>query len=755
MVFPGRGLEKSVSVSDGESDSGCSTQTDARHELPPELEYTLGCPSGFSLLLELMTQSPQRQTTRDVLDVNIGSEIKGPGQRLGKDDFETSRVGLELGDVKKFENYPDCEGSTEVIENADMRILLYQDNELNLKTIDPGRYNFEVSGGRNGLKECALYSTKSEFPVGISRIHDGNGPIGSLVSSQTTPIYDLQIYSGFGSKMNNIQRKISFEEDKSVEHNKRRYSLSESEEDQPIDYSQLSSRRKENRNEQTQEDVCHIPDQETTTYGDGQKIKVVKLSETINHTAKKTIASPATTKKYEFILSPKMDSNGNIVLAQSHKLSSKPAQLGAEQDWRGQGNEVLNSPVYKLPTNDNCSPSVKYEQVTPPVSLAQGRCDPKQKTALDIAKAKFEPPQENAGVSKAPATYHPKLKYLLAVSQHNRTNLNDDERQVSSAAATSSNPPYQQSLLFSQEKNAQAEMFVKLNDSNENVNTRSEVGKDQRIPSYEIFHTHTIAPNSNRNNTSVFIINPASTYKTCTSLIDASRGSLVSDKRQQTPDIHSQRISSSPSQISNSFNGSHSSDHFHEEKAQDTCESMYPTSPGRPLSPASLRDQQSALSELLFSTNRKPGVDPYACVDCAKRYSTSSNLARHRQTHRSVCDKKARKCPHCEKVYVSMPAYSMHVRTHNQGCECPHCGKKFSRPWLLQGHIRTHTGEKPFGCPQCGKSFADKSNLRAHIQTHSTEKPYICGRCGKAFALKSYLYKHEESSCMRGQRFRH
>lgn len=145
------------------------------------------------------------------------------------------------------------------------------------------------------------------------------------------------------------------------------------------------------------------------------------------------------------------------------------------------------------------------------------------------------------------------------------------------------------------------------------------------------------------------------------------------------------------------------------------------------------------------------GAPRYQCNDCGKSYSTYSGLTKHTQFHCPAAEgnqaKKSFSCKNCDKVYVSLGALKMHIRTHTLPCKCQICGKAFSRPWLLQGHIRTHTGEKPFSCQHCHRAFADRSNLRAHLQTHSDVKKYSCTSCSKTFSRMSLLTKHTEGGC--------
>lgn len=73
--------------------------------------------------------------------------------------------------------------------------------------------------------------------------------------------------------------------------------------------------------------------------------------------------------------------------------------------------------------------------------------------------------------------------------------------------------------------------------------------------------------------------------------------------------------------------------------------------------------REKANNDLASETDSISGTsgadDVHTCPECGKKYSTSSNLARHRQTHRSLLDKKARRCPHCDKGKRNNILYSV------------------------------------------------------------------------------------------------
>lgn len=110
------------------------------------------------------------------------------------------------------------------------------------------------------------------------------------------------------------------------------------------------------------------------------------------------------------------------------------------------------------------------------------------------------------------------------------------------------------------------------------------------------------------------------------------------------------------------------------------------------------------------------------CHICNRLFSEESVLKQHMRTHSG---EKPYHCSFCDKSFSSHSALTVHKRVHTGEkplvCKVPGCGKRFSESSNLAKHMKTHRARE-FECEVCHRKFARRDQLLRHGRTHKTRE---------------------------------
>ncbi|RLN55917.1 hypothetical protein BBP00_00008271 [Phytophthora kernoviae] len=126
------------------------------------------------------------------------------------------------------------------------------------------------------------------------------------------------------------------------------------------------------------------------------------------------------------------------------------------------------------------------------------------------------------------------------------------------------------------------------------------------------------------------------------------------------------------------------------------------------------------LKPIALSSNKM--LPNYQCGECPRKFSRRYALQEHLATHTG---EKAYICPAtgCSKRFTTTSNLARHRRLHGEelqplSCPVPTCTKAFTTAHKLRRHVRVHVGTPTRRCKfaNCSKTFSSTGNLNRHMR---------------------------------------